>query len=447
MNRRKVLIFILLFVSFGMAQAQVNEFNIGAANNSIIRAVDSAYQLVYTEDASGQGSFLLFRQGGATAMAFDLPVDLHIHDVRIWNQSEAYFCGTEKANGVVGKFDIFSLFFGSGVVDYAIYLGSSLHGYVRVHDLKRLNLFESNDLWGSTVNMALIGTSTFFDPGTTQGTSVSSAWFDGSMWHMNTFFNKGYDYIYTDVTCLDDVVVATASDSNGHGCYFRTYMAVNDFLAHYYINGILYEVVYQTPVGDVLAAHSVGNKMVLAHYDEVSGMGTVLHEVTINPFTGEPLSLIPSWNTHPGSVPPYGSSWHLYELGVVQGMYPYLLQKAEYVSTSYTGVHDWLARFQLNPLPYTASLWYPDQFRAQSMDIDSQFQQPLLSGQMSLLRTYQAPWQASITACVPYSTVDVQYVTASWKKVYTDSSYDRKELNNIVHVPVLYQVIVRPLCD
>lgn len=445
--KNNILLIFSILVCATTSVAQVREFQISAQNNSIIRAVDDEYQLIYTENASGQGSFLLFRQGVTTAAVFDLPVGLHIHDVRIWNQSEAYFCGTSNASGVVGKFDIFPLFSGSGVVNYTVYLGWSFSGYVHVHDLKRLDLFESSDAWGSTVNMALIGTSTFFDPGTTQGTSVSSAWFDGSTWHINTFFNKGYDYIYTDVACLDDVVVATAIDPNGRGCYLRTYRAVNDFLAHFYINNTLYEVVYQTPVGEVLAAHSVGDRVVLAHYDDASGIGTVLHEVTIDPLTGEPLAMIPSWITNPGSTTPFGSSWYLYELRVAQGMYPYLLQKAEYASTAYTGVHDWLTEFKLTYAPYTASLWYPDRCKAHSMDVDFLFQKPLLSGQYPLLRTYQSPWQTSTTACVPYAMVAVQTASAAWKKAYSDSSYDPKNLNNNVYVPDLYQVPVEIVCE
>lgn len=443
MKKHYLLIFILLSAFAGPMRGQVNEFATDATSNSIIRAIDDDSQLIYSEDASGQGSFVLYRQGVVPATAFNIPAGMHIRDVRIWNKKEAYFCGTSNGGGVVGMFNIFPLFAGSGVMNYAVYVTWSGNGWVKVHDLKRLDLFESYDAWGNTVNLALVGTSTFFDPGTTQGTSVSSAWFDGTHWRFNTFFNKGYDYTYTDVACLDDVVVVTATDPGGGGCYIRTYQAVNDFLAHYYISDVIYEIVFPTSIGDVLAAHIDGNKAVLAHFVKQPAVETVLHEVHIDTLTGQPQATIPSWITVTGAPTP----GRMDELRVAQGKFPYVLQKAEYASVSYPGVHDWLVQFQLTYAPYTASLWYPDRMGAQSMDLDVPFQQPLLSGQGPRLRTYQSPWASAVTACVPYDTAPVRYSSATWREAHTDTSYDTIRISNSVHVPVLFQMPVVNVCE
>lgn len=83
MKRFIILIFSALFLFSGMVRAQVNEFNISAANNSIIRSVDDERQLIYTEISSSEAFFILYRNGFSSAKAFKLPKGWQIHDVRI----------------------------------------------------------------------------------------------------------------------------------------------------------------------------------------------------------------------------------------------------------------------------------------------------------------------------------------------------------------------------
>lgn len=446
--KHTLLIISLLVFSF-VSHGQVRELQIDALSNSIVRTVDDEYRLIYTEIAPGIGHFILYCQETADAIAFKLPDKWSIRDVRIWDKKEAYFCGTYDDHGLIGKFDIFSLFSGSSGIDYALCIGVSHMGYVYLDDLKRLDLFQTSGPSGDTVNMAIVGASTFFDPGTTQGTSVSSARFDGTLWEINTFFNKGYEYNYTDIACLDDVIVAAATDPNGKGCYLRTYRSTySDFLSNYYINGTIYKIDYQMPEGDVLVAHASGNTSVFAHYDNTPGavVSTVLHEVYIDPATGVPPATIPTWRTDPASTVPYGVQWKMHELNVAQDKYPYLLQKADYPAAAYTGIHDWLLEMQLIHAPYAASAWFPDLCTAHSMDLEMSYYQPLVSGEKTRLRLYHAPWTPAVTPCTPFSSIMVKYDNASSMICHTDTSTDPMSVPNDVFMPTLYPIDIEDIC-
>ena len=120
MKHAKQLIFILLFLFSGMAQAQVDKFDISASSNSIIRVVDETYVLIYTQQSVDTGTFLLYQLGDSTALAFRVPNKWEIRDVRIHNGTDAYFCGTRGGTGLIGKFSIWPMFAGTGSISYIL---------------------------------------------------------------------------------------------------------------------------------------------------------------------------------------------------------------------------------------------------------------------------------------------------------------------------------------
>ena len=450
--KQKIVLIVSMMLCTALSVAQVREFQIGAPKNSIVRSVNDEYQLIYTENSSSEAYFILYQNGSSSAKAFKLPKGWQIRDVRIWNDAKAYFCGTEIGSGhdgLVGMFDIFAVFTGGGIVNYAVSMGNIPNGYVCLHDMKRLDLFEARGPSGDTVNMAMVGISTFFDPGTTAGTCIASAWFDGANWHLNVFFNKGYEFIYTDIACLDDVVVATATDQGGQGCYVRAYHAISDFLSYQCMPSTLYGIDFLSPEGEVLISHINGNRAAVAHYDNSPGLGvsTVLHEVKINPSTGEPQAVIPTWITTPASSIPFSSSWNLLELDVDKYESPYLLQKADYTTGVLTGIQDWMLQFQLQYSPYAAQAWHPDLCKSQSLDIEKRYSLPVLSGCGTYLDVYEATWNSLTPPCAIYSPVLTNYTTALRKSYFTDGSSEERVQSNVVFLPELIQAAVDLICQ
>ena len=190
--KRIVLIFFLLVATL-TTHAQVREFQIGALQNSIVRSVYADYQLIYTQPTVDSGFFILYRAGDPTAQAFRVPDKWEIHDVRIHNGAQVFFCGRCGGQALVGSFVIPVAFSGAGGLDYYL-CGWSNGGYVLPTDFQRMDLYRSGD----TVCMAMTGTSMWFRTSPQPNTTVASAYFIGSTCYMKFYINKGYYIKFTD---------------------------------------------------------------------------------------------------------------------------------------------------------------------------------------------------------------------------------------------------------
>ena len=224
-----------MLVCSAVSVAQVTELSINASANSIIRSVDGEHVLVYTETATGDGYFLLYRDGDPTAQAFQVENSAKVRDVRIGEDMIAYFCGTCLGGtmGLVGMFDIAAVFSGTDNVYYGFCDWSGLLYRLKPTDLKRLDLFDS----AGVVGMAMVGDSKT-DLGLIEdGTTVASAWFDGS-WHMCAYLNKGN--------------VAVDNGGTDHGCHMNDdYMHPNvyTYIGSTEIFEVTAEVICEKPEG------------------------------------------------------------------------------------------------------------------------------------------------------------------------------------------------------
>lgn len=216
--KRIVLIFFLLVATLA-THAQVQEFQIGAQSNSIVRSVMGDSVLIYTEVSPTEAYFLLYVDGNTTAQAFQLlPGEyVQVRDVRIHDGKYAYFCGTKLAGSlaVVGRFDINDVFSGTGSVEWGIFQWVPYSSTLFVTDMTRLDLFEYQD----TVRMAMVG-KTVYDWGVPlQGTTVASAWFDGSNWQLNMELDNPDEKVNVAAVCIygKPLVFRVKTDSMARG--------------------------------------------------------------------------------------------------------------------------------------------------------------------------------------------------------------------------------------
>ena len=222
--KRSFALIVTLLLSTAIAAAQVQEFQIGAQQNSIIRTVDDEHVLIYTQNADNQKYFLLCKRGSNTAQAFQVPNLWEVRDVRIHNGSDAYFCGTNGVVGMVGMFNINSLFSGTEPLNYSFFSWSPA-GYVLPTDLKRLKLYEV----GGRVNMAMTGSSLWNIAALVPNTTVVSACLNGGGWDVVSYINKDMEMAFTDVACLESVIVAVGTDSNGEERHLITFEKTTGF--------------------------------------------------------------------------------------------------------------------------------------------------------------------------------------------------------------------------
>lgn len=436
--KSKLLIFIMLMAPVVM-QGQVREFQIGALQNSIVRTVDEETLLIYTQSTADSGFFLLYHRGASTALAFAMPVKYEVRDVRIFNRTDAYFCGTYGGEGLIGMFRIASTFAGTDNVHYAR-CGWMEQGYVCPVDLKRLELFED----GGYVNMAMTGTSSWYQPSPLPNTTVMSAYIDGGGWHTSAYVNKGWYMNHTDVACLDDVIVSVGTDNSGTGCRMKVFQQTQDFPQYAFLGKT--EVSYMAPEGEVLVTRRGHNEALLAQYNKGPyGYGASFLQMQLSPTTGLPTA-VTSWMSMPTSSAPYTNTWRMMEL---QWRYPnaWLLQRTEYPAASSSGLTEWMLRVPLATMPVVAGGWAPMYHKSQSMDLLPLRQEPWLSGARPGLAIDGPMWIEADDACHRFLRLEFEPATATWQQSEIDNGFDYKGYVDYVYSPSLFQVNVESVCE
>lgn len=406
--KHKLFVFIvLLFAVVSPSKAQITQINLDADNHSIIRTVDDLFTLIYCETSSSEGWFLLKRTNEPVARAFQVPAYFQVRDVRVHN-GVAYLCGTIFGGnfGLLGTFDILSVFLGSGQVYYGysdFYYTPIITYSMKATDLKRLDLFNVGD----TVCMAMAGSS-ITDLGIqVASTTVVSAWHDSTGWHANAAVNKGNFVRFTDIACLRNVVMAVGSDTNGTGCFLKAYHPSLNFPANEFSHDLLHRIDFMSPVGDVLALRLSNDSMAVAHFDNESGVRTVLHRFRVSDATGVPSYNFNCWLTEPAATTPYNSNWKMYELANVEDT-TWILQWADYG----TGLSPQLSKFPMSCPAPTADLWRPVGTRWKSMDLDCPNAKPCLSGNNPYLNIQFSAWNTTSGNCTTHATHSLKCTTA-----------------------------------
>lgn len=442
MKRCILLISILLICLQDMAQ--VREFQINAYVNSIIRSVDDENVLIYTQPTVDTGCFILYKKSDNTALAFNVPNKWEVHDVRIYNGVDAYFCGTNGSSGLIGMFDISQMLSGTVSLNYAIINNWSQIGYVLPTDLKRLDLFEDNGV----VNMAMVGTSLWYYWSQVPNTMVMSAYLSGTTWHWRGYPNKCAFMKFTDLACLDEIIVTVGTGKNGDSCYMKTFEKVQNFPGYPIDIGSIIGVTYYNPKGDVLVTHKDGNIAVLAQFNGgINGIGTAFHEVKFSPLTGLPsTTLIDTWRSTPPSTQPFGAMWRMLELNWDVDK-AWLLQKAEYNTMSVSGIADWLLKVPVGAPVVMADLYNPHMCNAQSMDLASGKHFPWLSGENTRLTVYEPLWQSSEGGCYYINQFAFNYDSAPWETLIYDDDVDMKSEQNTTEDLPVFEVEVILTCE
>ena len=399
----KHFIFIALILACAYnAHAQVQSFPLDASLNSIVRSLGDQSTLMYTEDASGTAWFVLHHDGYGVAQAFQLPSGIRVRDLRIWGDSLACFCGTGQLGssvyGLVGMFNINDVFNGVAPVNYGLidWMGSDIHP----HDLKRLDLFKCAS---DSLCMAMIGNAEFYKYAPVNTTTVVSAYFDGASWKICSMVRKPSETRFTDIACLENVIVAAASGTSGQGCSIKAFWPVFGFPAHPVSPQTLTSIDFGSPVGDVLVTQERGNTAIVAHYDTTSGTSSVFHRVGFTSSSGLPIAPFDTWVTSPSSTVAYSTSWTMFDLES-DGDTVSLLQHAAYPVSLSSSVNDWIVRAILPPASgASASLRLLDYGTQQSLDLDVHTRLPHTSGCTPFLVTQGAAWSRDCSETTRFS--------------------------------------------
>ena len=408
--KKTFLVMVAMLLLAAGARAQVTQFNIGGRDNSIVRAVDAENILIYTEDATGNGWFLLYHDGDDTARAFQLPTyfPMWVNDVRIDRQREAFFCGGiiygGDTCGLVGSFKINDVFYSGGMPSYGWAIWDSTQ-WMHPTDFQRLKLFNVS----GQVCMAMTGISEFDYGEQIMPTSVSSAWFDGSFWKICTFTHKNEPMSFTDIACLDNSIVAVGHGLYDSSCYIKTFRPALDFPSQPCYTNVVFRIDYGVAAGNVLVTQLAADTALLAVFDQGDNLRTILHRVEFDP-GGKPVKF-DAWVTNPASSHTYSSSWRQRELAVSDNGVWLLQQSAYPLALPDTTLGDWLLRFGLPLSSGTLSIdtWRPAYGVQSSIDMNFLSSMPWTSLSSPRLRIYHPAWSLTDNDCGRYYVWNVDH--------------------------------------
>lgn len=439
---RIIFFLILLWVSAATTMnAQVSEFSIDAANNSIIRSIGNNHNLILLEKSNGINYFVLHDDSSPTAQIFAMPSEIRVHDVGIWKGQTAFFCGTyiPLNEGVVGFFDIADVFSGIGVVNYCRFTYNPYSFFTRATDFKRLSLYEV----GTTACVALVGDAWFDNILNEPTSTVASAYFNGVEWLGCTYLRKPHAVHFTDVACLDNTIVTVASDINNQFCFIKTFFRTVDFPLYPCALSDFVAIDYGNPFGDVLTTQMVADTVAVAHINKEMDGRVVIHKVPIDNITGLPVFPIETWTASLTS--PVTTNTNLLELTAL-GNRVWLLQNAALHPT--TGTDHWLMDVTLNSPATTTpmSAYHPSFGLAQSFDFDITLLNPRLSGSNGRLLLYLPVWNTPTGNCSLITTATMPVANAT-RRLYKESeSAESQSYNNQIHIPFIDEISSTIIC-
>lgn len=246
------------------------------------------FMLTYMDSA-----FYLYQTGLNTAEYFHVP--FIVNDMEIWEDSVVFFCGRAEGYGVMGRFNIMDVFSYNFPINYAVTNISPSAPYVGtldVVDLTRLTLFLGTT--PNTVVMAMVCRERLDAYPNEIRSGVMGAVFDPSgWWPMSVYYNKDGVMRYHDIEALDDMVVATMTDTNNLGCYVRPFDKNNYFFPNTpFASYGGDEIVLRRPMGPPQITKWRDNMTAVVQFDQISGL--ITHFLEFDATTGIASAISPS---------------------------------------------------------------------------------------------------------------------------------------------------------
>ena len=336
MKTKTLTLCVLLAVMTVPAAAQgIYEATV-ATENSIVRVWQERDVVIYNEESTGVGSFLLYTVGTGTAQHIDLPEDISVRDFEIMDE-EVWFCGEKKDNlypgghaGVVGTFNIPNTFGGATPINYAVMNAPiGYDGYwVNVESLERMDQFTSSN----RSVMVMTGKSHVdLDPIKKRSTVVSAAQLV-SGWVTCALLDKDSTAIFTDIAALDNVVTAVGTSVDGTGLLAKSFYKGIDPPNMPITPNYGDSIACSSPIGKALITHLSDDEAAVVQLDERGY--TLLHMLDFATGSAVPTNLTritddpnhpydPEWDLKEIRYSPLTDNISVLEYGVLPGGSPF----------------------------------------------------------------------------------------------------------------------------
>lgn len=424
---KKLLCLALLAVAILPVGAQVADVETMFPNVSHVRWWRQSTVLAYSETTGMQSDFVLYTRGVSPARCLPLPADIRVCDVRIKDDT-AYFCGTRNGKGVTGLFSIDELSSGNDVTVHYAVIDTIDYPLLFPKAFTRMELFDS---FGKTY-WAVVADGETSSILHTPVSTVASVRYSGTYWETRFSYNKDTVVRYTDITCLDSLIVGVGTRADRRGCCIRTFERKFDFPYHPAPPNFAIELNTADHAAErVLARRIKGNRMAVAFHVDSVKPGTWLVDLTLQP-NGSP-SLTPQGYYLPATAGcPYGAGWEMRELAG-EGGSMYLLEEAAHQGT---GMQSWLHKWQPLVDPAHIGSWTFLPSTILSADVEQNYDDPVTTGATDTA-TLELRYPVITGMCCSWQRLDPGTPEVPYNVIYSGTDPFTKSFpDNILIIPV-----------
>ena len=222
--------FVILALVGGSLSAQImNRWIIQdlSGDNMIVREWTTYLTMGYGTTRNGEGCFFIHGVYPSQVMTATLPRGYTVTDFRILHDT-VFFCGTDAVSnyGIVGLFDIYALFTGTGNINYC-HLNHSLSSPQYDVRPKRMDLFSCRGV----THIAFVGDLICTYAASTQVLStVGDACWGGTTWIVDYYDESARPMSYTDVAASGSHIVVPAKKSNSNEFFVEVFEPSTDML-------------------------------------------------------------------------------------------------------------------------------------------------------------------------------------------------------------------------
>ena len=240
--------------------------------NTLIRAWNADFSIGYTDNGSDQGYFFLEDIANKHLTVAGLRPYFMVSDFSVYN-NRVYFCGSFVLGtkyGIVGWFDISTVFYGTGMIQYGCFPTPTSTTY-EVTRFTNMDVFQ----YGGHTHLAVVGEMGTSSSASGTLTTLCDVYYNGGTWVANLYGDTSRVLFYTDIAASDRYVMAVAKKSQSDDYLVCAYNVSANFLNTPISAGAKYILHGDTPLDDILIEDVGTDFFVLAHYyDSLSLAGT-----------------------------------------------------------------------------------------------------------------------------------------------------------------------------
>lgn len=343
---KKTFIITVLFAVFltGASYAQqtkIKECPIFSGNNSLVLDSYDTLTIAYSEESSTNRVYFLaetlFNPSGSY---IELPSEFKVNDMDFYCENLLFGGGFDKGgekHGLLGRLFVPNSFDWGQNIEYIVLDWITVNSYsVLITNVKRvINIIEPQSCL-NYFRFAFVGDCEVAYLGDTiTSTVVCDAEYHGQNWYINVFVNLNETIHYTDVTVMDNYVVAAGYNSPEQTIYMSVFDRTYPFIDYPSMFGFGHEIKNEFSGSKVLAEALSDNYFAIAnHFLSESEAGNSVKILDCS--SGQPI-LINSAYQIQNSQPLINPSWDLRELKYEQSSdLLYLLHNMDYPVSSQT---------------------------------------------------------------------------------------------------------------